>query len=146
MGGVKDDRDEKKWQGCMSCRWEQRSREQLRKHFMRGEIYDVVYVPSEAMNEVFGKTVICDGGGGGEEGLPYYDFKYYASKPAWAANSSFCVSFLNAVYRFETKTVHSLKIRISISVLLARMGFFQHIKFVKRFVDAFKQDEAEVYI
>jgi hypothetical protein len=29
--------------------------------------------------------------GGRDEGLPYYDFKYCASKSAEAANSSFCI-------------------------------------------------------
>jgi hypothetical protein len=49
------------------------------------------------------------------------------------------------VYGFNTKEVHYLEIRISISVLLARMGFFQHIEFVKRFIDGFKCDEAGIW-
>jgi hypothetical protein len=49
------------------------------------------------------------------------------------------------VYGFNTKEVHYLEIRISTLVMLARMGFFQHIEFVKRFIDGFKCDEAGIW-
>jgi hypothetical protein len=81
--------------------------EAVKEALTKGKSDDVVYVSSEAMNDVFGKALLYDGGGGGEEGLPYHDFKYCASESAEAANSSFCISFSNAVSGFKQKRTFS---------------------------------------
>jgi hypothetical protein len=60
------------------------------------------------------------------------DYRKYCASESEDPNSDFCISFLNAVYGFNTKEVHYLEIRISISVLLARMGFFQYMNLVSK--------------
>jgi hypothetical protein len=50
-------------------------------------------MPYQAMGDLFGKTVSCDGGGAGDdEQLLYHENKYCASEPA-EPNSCFCILF-----------------------------------------------------
>jgi hypothetical protein len=144
LAGKESQMRKNKWNTMYELSVEAKVSEQVKEAIYEQVSNSIVYVRHEAMHDVFGKKVTYNGGGGDDERLPYYDFKYCASEPE-DPNSDFCIYFLNAMYGFNTKEVHYLEIHTSISVLLARMGFFQHIEFVKRFIDGFKCDEAGIW-
>jgi hypothetical protein len=123
LAGKESQMRKNKWNTMYELSVKVKLSEQVKEAIYEQVSDSIVYVPHEAMDDVFGKKMTYNGGGGDDERLLYYDFKYCASELE-DPDSDFCISLLNAVYGFNTKEVHYLEIRISISVLLARMGFF----------------------